>query len=74
MVSPIELIPEHELLDGSEVKKVLVKFRTSLDKLPKIYESDAQAIKLNAKQGSVIAVHRKDPTGDYIIYRLVVKD
>ena len=67
------LIPEHELLSASEMKKVIKKYNTPLEKFPKILESDPQAKKLGAKPGSLIAISREDPTGKYTYYRLVVK-
>jgi len=44
-----------------------------LEKFQKILESDPQAKKLGAKPGDLVAIHRDDPTGSYINYRLVVK-
>lgn len=73
MVKTPELIPKHELLSASEAKKVMKKFDTHIEKFAKISESDPQAKKLGAKPGNLIAVHRKDPTGSYTYYRLVVK-
>ena len=73
MVKTPKLIPDHELLSASEVKKVSKKYGTPLEKFPKILESDPQAKKLNAKPGNLIAIHREDPTGEYTYYRLVVK-
>ena len=49
------------------------KFNTPVEKLPKILESDAQAKRLGAKPGNVIAIERGDPTGKYTYYRLVVR-
>jgi DNA-directed RNA polymerase subunit H (RpoH/RPB5) len=68
-----KLIPEHELLSVGDVKKIMKKYNTPLEKFPKILESDPQAKKLNAKPGSLIAISREDPTGKYTYYRLVVK-
>ena len=73
MVKTPKLIPDHELLSASEVKKVSKKYGTPLEKFPKILESDPQAKKLNAKPCNLIAIHREDPTGEYTYYRLVVK-
>ncbi len=67
------LIPEHKLLSASEAKKVMEKYSTPFGKFPKILESDAQAKRLGAKPGSLIAIGREDPTGKYPYYRLVVK-
>ncbi|MGC8571709.1 MAG: DNA-directed RNA polymerase subunit RpoH/Rpb5 C-terminal domain-containing protein [Candidatus Micrarchaeia archaeon] len=73
MAKPSEIIPPHRLLSDNEAKKVLEKFNISPDKLPKILESDPQAIKLGAKAGQIIEIERHDPTGKYLYYRVVVK-
>lgn len=73
MVRTPKLISEHELLSASDAKKIIKKYDTPLEKFPKLLESDPQAKKLNAKPGSLIAIHRNDPTGTYTYYRLVVK-
>ncbi len=73
MVKTPELIPKHELLSASEAKKVIKKYSTPLEKFPKVLESDPQAKRLGAKPGNLIAIGRKDPTGSYTYYRLVVK-
>lgn len=73
LVKTPKLIPEHELLSASEVKKVMKKFNAPLEKFPKLLESDPQAKRLNAKPGNLIAINREDPTGKYSYYRLVVK-
>lgn len=73
MVKIPNLTPEHRLLSAGEAKKAAKKYDISLDRFPKIVESDPQVRALGAKQGDLIAVHRDDPTGKYIYYRLVVK-
>lgn len=73
MVPPLNLIPKHKLLSESEAKEIAKKFNTPLDKFPKILESDPQAKQLGAKPGDLVAISRKDQTGDYTYYRLVVK-
>lgn len=67
------LISKHELLSASEAKRVSKKYNAPLEKFPKLLESDPQAKRLGAKPGSMIAIHREDPTGSYTYYRLVVK-
>ena len=74
MVNTPNLVPKHELLSESEAKKVAKKYDISLDKFPRILESDVRSQKLKAKPGDLIAVSRIDPTGSYVYYRLVVKD
>ena len=75
LVSTYNLIPKHELLSDSEAKKVSEKFGVTIDKFPKILESDPQALKLKAHVGQLIAIERdKDSgTGEYQYYRYVVK-
>ena len=73
MVAPRELIPEHELLSDSAAKKVAKEYGVTPEKFPKILENDPQALKLNAKAGQLVAIHRIDPTGKYTYYRYVVK-
>jgi DNA-directed RNA polymerase subunit H len=73
LVSDYEIIPKHELLSESDAEKVIKKFNTSLDKLPKILESDQQALKLNAKIGQIIKISRNDGNVSYTYYRVVVK-
>lgn len=74
MVETPNLIPKHEILSESEAKKAAKKYSITLDKFPRISESDVQVQKLKGKPGDLIAVSREDPTGSYTYYRLVVKD
>ncbi|MDE1857049.1 MAG: hypothetical protein KGH98_03115 [Candidatus Micrarchaeota archaeon] len=67
------LILKHELLSESEARKVAKEYGVTFDKFPKMLETDPQAVKLKAKSGQVVAVHRVDPTGKYMAYRYVVK-
>jgi DNA-directed RNA polymerase subunit H (RpoH/RPB5) len=71
-LEPLKLIPKHELLSESAVKAVVKKLNTPMEKFPKILASDAQAKRLNAKPGNMIAISRHDPTGEYTYYRIVV--
>jgi DNA-directed RNA polymerase subunit H (RpoH/RPB5) len=63
LVSDYNLVPKHELLSESETKSVAKKFNVSIDKFPRILESDPQ----------LIAIHRNDGTENYLYYRYVVK-
>jgi DNA-directed RNA polymerase subunit H len=67
-------MPKHEILSESEAKKISKKYGISLDKFPRVLESDVQAQRLKGKPGDMIAISRSDPTGSYVYYRLVVKD
>ncbi len=68
-----EFVPVHEILSESEAKKVLEELNTTIDKLPKILDTDPQAKKLEAKPGQVIKIHRNDSGNEYFNYREVVK-
>jgi len=67
------LIPKHEMLSKGEEEKVLASFGISKANLPKIRASDQQVKKLDAKPGDVIRTTRKDPTGENLHYRVVIK-
>ena len=73
MVFGRELLVVHEVLSESEAKKVSAEYSTPIDKFPKILQSDPQAIKIGAKAGQLIKIHREDPTGKYSAYRYVVE-
>jgi DNA-directed RNA polymerase subunit H len=73
LVPPLELIPEHSVLSGSEASRVMKRFNIPIEKFPKMLESDPQAKLLGAKPGDLIAISRKDPTGRYTYYRVVVR-
>jgi DNA-directed RNA polymerase subunit H len=73
LVAPLELIPKHELLSESEAKEISKKYNTTIERFPKINESDPQAKKLDAKPGQLIQIHREGQRGKYLFYRFVVK-
>ncbi|MCL5099972.1 MAG: DNA-directed RNA polymerase subunit H [Candidatus Marsarchaeota archaeon] len=73
MVFGEDLLVEHELLSGSDALKIAKKFGAPLEKFPKIFSDDPQVLKLNAKPGDLVLVHRQDPTGSYDYYRYVVE-
>lgn len=66
------LLSQHKLLADEEAEKIAKKYKTPLDKFPRILKDDPQALKLNAKPGQLIEIERKDPTGRYTYYRYVV--
>lgn len=61
------MVPKHEIVDEKEKEK-LEKMYGSLDLFPKILVTDPIVIKLGAKEGDLIRIHREK--GFY--YRLVV--
>ena len=68
-----DLNPKHDLLSEAEAKKVAKKYNITFDRFPKILETDPQVKALGAKPGDLVAIHREDPTGKYMYYRLVVE-
>ncbi|MCX9013316.1 MAG: DNA-directed RNA polymerase subunit H [Candidatus Methanoperedens sp.] len=72
---PIEhvMVPDHEILDGNEVDKILVEYNIEKEQLPKIYVSDPSAVSIKAKIGDVIRITRQSPTaGRSVYYRMVI--
>jgi DNA-directed RNA polymerase subunit H (RpoH/RPB5) len=61
------------LLSESEAKKIAKEFSITLDKFPKILESDPQIQKLGAKSGRLIQINRNDDGKKYVAYRYVIK-
>ena len=68
-----ELIPVHELMSDKEVKELLQTLNLTIDNLPKILESDPQAMKLEAKAGRVMKIYRRDGKRETPYYRVVVE-
>lgn len=69
---PLKLVVKHAILSEGDAKKVSKKFKTPLDKFPRILDTDPQAVKIGAKPGQLLEISRKDPAGEYMYYRLVV--
>lgn len=67
------LVPSYKLLSPSEKKEVLAFFKIGLKNLPKIKINDSMAKSLQAKEGDVIKIIRKDITCENVYYRVVVK-
>jgi DNA-directed RNA polymerase subunit H len=68
-----ELIPVHELMSDKEVKELLETLNLTIDSLPKMLESDPQAMRLGAKSGQVIKIYRRDGKRETPYYRAVVE-
>lgn len=68
-----ELIPVHELMSDKEVAELCKKLGLTTENLPKIFNTDPQAVKLGAKPGQVIRIYRKDSRNEYEYYRRVVE-
>ncbi len=72
---PLEhkMVPKHEILNETEVKKILSEYDIEKEQLPKIRVSDPAAVAINAKVGEVIRIIRESPTADKaIFYRMVI--
>lgn len=74
-----ELVPEHHLLTGKEVDKVLGDIGLTKDQLPRIRLSDPCIRALDAvggpvEEGMIIRIVRRSETsGMSVCYRLVVR-
>ena len=69
-----ELVPAHAVMSADAKQKVLEKFNASESQFPKILPTDPAIRGLGAKPGDLIQIKRKDVTGEYLYYRLVVSD
>lgn len=68
-----ELVPEHAIMSDKETKELTERMRIGTGNLPKILDTDPQAVALEAKPGQVIKIHRKDGKNEYDYYRIVVQ-
>ena len=68
-----ELVPVHEVMSEKDAKEVLAKLEIGAANLPKMLDTDPQAVKLQAKPWQIIKVRRKDGDIEYDYYRLVVQ-
>jgi DNA-directed RNA polymerase subunit H len=72
-VSEHTLVPEHTVLDESEVEEVMAEYDVERVNLPKIRKSDP-ALPDEAEIGDVIEVVRDSRTTDTaVVYRLVIE-
>lgn len=60
-------------MSDKETKELFSKMGIQGDNLPKILDTDPQAVKLLAKPGQIIKIHRKDGKNEYDYYRIVVQ-
>ena len=71
-VSQHELVPDHTLLDDSEIEEVLAEYNVTRTNLPKIKRTDP-ALPDDAAVGDVVKIVRNSRTTDTaVVYRLVV--
>lgn len=66
------LVPKMEVLKEEEKKELIKKLGIEENMLPKASSDDAAVSALGAKAGDVLRIRRKDETGEYDYYRLVV--
>lgn len=66
------LVPKMEVMKEEGRQQILEKFGIDLSMLPKMNHNDPSAVAIGAKAGDVVKIRRKDGTGEYEYYRLVV--
>jgi len=66
-------VPKHRILLEKEKSTVLTKFNISVFQLPIIKLNDPVAKALDAKEGDVIEIIRKGPSGTYKYFRRAAK-
>ena len=66
------LVPKVKVLSETEVKHVLSTYSISREQLARIKASDAMVVALKATVGDVLAIERKDETGAYAAYKIVI--
>jgi len=72
-VSHHELVPDHRVLDETEIDRVLEEYNVNRTDLPKIKRVDP-ALPDEAEVGDVVEITRDSRTTDTaIVYRLVVR-
>ena len=72
-VSNHELVPDHNVLDDSEIEDVMQEYNIRKTDLPKIKRTDP-ALPSAAEVGDVVEIVRDSRTTDRaVVYRLVVE-
>lgn len=68
-----KMVPKHEIIDETELKKTLSEYNIEKEQMPKIRVTDPAAVQIQAKVGDVISITRDSQTaGKSIFYRLVI--
>ncbi len=69
-----ELVPEHMVIEESEIKELLDMYKIKKEQLPKIKLSDAVIKEIKAEVGDVVKITRRSRTaGKSLSYRLVIE-
>ena len=67
-----ELIPKMELLNDQEKKELLIKYKCTVNQLPKIFKTDPITKYFGAKTGDIFKIYRNSKSvGEKIGYRYV---
>lgn len=66
------LVPKMEVMKEEEKQRILEEFGIDTGLLPRMNSDDPAAEALGAKEGDIVRIKRKDETGEYYYYRLVV--
>ncbi len=68
-----KMVPKHEIIDETELKKTLSEYNIQKEQMPKIRVTDPVAVQIQAKVGDVVRITRDSQTaGKAIFYRLVI--
>ncbi|MDE1860857.1 MAG: DNA-directed RNA polymerase subunit H [Candidatus Micrarchaeota archaeon] len=61
-------------MSEGDVKSLIKELQIAPENLPKIFSTDPQAVKIGAKPGQIIKIHRKEGQLSYFYYRVVVEE
>ena len=68
-----KMVPKHEIIDETELKKILSEYNIEKEQMPKIRVTDTAAVQIQAKVGDVVSITRDSQTaGKASFYRLVI--
>ncbi len=72
-ILPHKLMPELKILNKKEAELFYKEYNTSQDLIPKMFSTDPAAVAIKAKIGDLIQIKRKDYTGNYTYYRIIIE-
>lgn len=67
-------MPPHKILSPSEASALLKRLGLAANNLPKMLNTDPQAVALGAKPGDILEMDRNDFGKKYKYYRQVVEE